>query len=57
MGPGRGPRPLDGVIIEKNVALGELVDTSTDLFKIADLSHLRVMAARLRRGPACAWMR
>jgi cobalt-zinc-cadmium efflux system membrane fusion protein len=34
----------DGVIIEKNVALGDLVDTSTDLFKIADLSRLRVMA-------------
>ena len=36
--------PLDGVIIEKNVARGELVDTSTDLFKIADLSRLRVIA-------------
>jgi cobalt-zinc-cadmium efflux system membrane fusion protein len=36
--------PWDGVIIEKNVALGDLVDTSTDLFKIADLSRLRVMA-------------
>ena len=32
------------MIIEKNVALGDLVDTSTDLFKIADLSRLRVMA-------------
>ena len=36
--------PWDGAIIEKNVALGDLVDTSTDLFKIADLSRLRVMA-------------
>ena len=36
--------PWNGVIIEKNVALGDLVDTSTDLFKIADLSRLRVMA-------------
>ncbi len=35
--------PWDGVIIEKNVALGDLVDTSTDLFKVADLSRLRVM--------------
>ena len=36
--------PLDGTIIERNVALGELVDTSTDLFKIADLSRLGVLA-------------
>ena len=36
--------PLDGVIIERNVALGDLVDTSTDLFKIADLSRLGVLA-------------
>ena len=31
-------------IIERNVALGELVDTSTDLFKIADLTRLGVLA-------------
>jgi len=36
--------PLDGTVIERNVALGELVDTSTDLFKIADLSRLGVLA-------------
>jgi cobalt-zinc-cadmium efflux system membrane fusion protein len=36
--------PFDGVIIERNVARGDLVDTSTDLFKIADLSRLRVVA-------------
>ena len=36
--------PLDGVILEKNIALGDLVDTNLDLFKIADLSRLRVMA-------------
>jgi len=36
--------PLDGAILEKNIALGDLVDTSLDLFKIADLSRLRVMA-------------
>jgi len=35
---------LDGVILEKNIALGDLVDTNLDLFKIADLSRLRVMA-------------
>ena len=36
--------PMDGVILEKNIALGDLVDTNLDLFKIADLSRLRVMA-------------
>ncbi len=36
--------PLDGTVIERNVALGELVDTTTDLFKIADLSRLGVLA-------------
>ena len=36
--------PLDGTVIERNVALGELVDTSSDLFKIADLSRLGVLA-------------
>ena len=35
---------MDGVILEKNIALGDLVDTNLDLFKIADLSRLRVMA-------------
>src|SRR5262249_21639111 len=28
--------PFDGVIVEKNVALGDIVDTATDLFKIAN---------------------
>jgi cobalt-zinc-cadmium efflux system membrane fusion protein len=36
--------PLDGTVIERNVTLGELVDTTTDLFKIADLSRLGVLA-------------
>ena len=36
--------PLDGVIIERNVTLGELVDTTNDLFKVADLSRLGVLA-------------
>ena len=36
--------PLDGTVIERNVALGELVDTSTDLFKLADLTRLGVLA-------------
>ncbi len=38
------PAPLDGTVIERNVALGDLVDTNIDLFKIADLSRLRVVA-------------
>ena len=36
--------PLDGVIIEGNAVLGDLVDTNLDLFKVADLSRLRVVA-------------
>ncbi len=36
--------PFDGTILEKNVALGDIVDTTTDLFKIADLSRLNVLA-------------
>src|SRR5262245_10928218 len=34
--------PLDGVILEKNVAAGDIVDTATDLFKVGDLSRLAV---------------
>jgi cobalt-zinc-cadmium efflux system membrane fusion protein len=36
--------PLDGVILEKNVTAGDIVDTSADLFKVGDLSHLMVWA-------------
>jgi cobalt-zinc-cadmium efflux system membrane fusion protein len=36
--------PLDGVIVERNAVLGDLVDTGVDLFMIADLSRLRVSA-------------
>jgi cobalt-zinc-cadmium efflux system membrane fusion protein len=36
--------PLDGVVVQSNVVLGDLVDTSTDLFQIADLSRLQVIA-------------
>jgi cobalt-zinc-cadmium efflux system membrane fusion protein len=36
--------PLDGVIVERNAVLGELVDTNIDLFMVADLSRLRVAA-------------
>jgi len=35
--------PLDGVILEKNIAVGDIVDTSLDLFKVADLTSLGVM--------------
>src|SRR5262249_36187269 len=34
--------PLAGVIVEKNLNLGDIVDTSQDLFRIADVSHLAV---------------
>jgi len=33
-----------GTILEKNIAVGDIVDTSTDLFKIADLGQLAVWA-------------
>jgi cobalt-zinc-cadmium efflux system membrane fusion protein len=36
--------PLDGTILERNIALRDLVDTNLDLFKIGDLTRLRVMA-------------
>jgi len=36
--------PLAGTVLEKNLAVGDIVDTATDLFKIADLSQLRVWA-------------
>jgi membrane fusion protein, heavy metal efflux system len=36
--------PLSGTILEVNLALGDIVATDTDLFKIADLTTLRVWA-------------
>ncbi len=36
--------PLHGVVLEKNLATGDIVDTNLDLFKIADLSKLAVLA-------------
>jgi cobalt-zinc-cadmium efflux system membrane fusion protein len=36
--------PQDGVIVERNAVLGDLVDSGIDLFMIADLSRLRVSA-------------
>jgi cobalt-zinc-cadmium efflux system membrane fusion protein len=34
--------PQDGVILEKNITIGDIVETTMDLFKIADLSQLIV---------------
>jgi cobalt-zinc-cadmium efflux system membrane fusion protein len=36
--------PLAGVIVEKNLNIGDIVDTSQDLFRIADVSRLAVWA-------------
>ncbi len=36
--------PIDGVIVEKNFNVGDIIDPSQDLFKIADLSRLLVLA-------------
>jgi hypothetical protein len=36
--------PREGVIVEMNVSDGLMVDTATDLFKIADLSYLSIQA-------------
>jgi cobalt-zinc-cadmium efflux system membrane fusion protein len=35
---------IDGVILEKNITTGDLVETTSDLFKIGDVSHLVVWA-------------
>jgi cobalt-zinc-cadmium efflux system membrane fusion protein len=35
--------PFDGTIVEKNVALGNIVDTTFDLYKVADLRKLGVL--------------
>ncbi len=36
--------PFDGVILEKNIVAGDIVNTDLDLFVVADLSVLGVMA-------------
>ncbi|MGZ3381147.1 MAG: efflux RND transporter periplasmic adaptor subunit, partial [Isosphaeraceae bacterium] len=36
--------PLAGTVLEKNFTVGDIVDTATDLFKIADLGQLRIWA-------------
>ena len=35
---------MDGVLVERNVNVGSIVDSSGDLFKLADLSRVRVLA-------------
>jgi cobalt-zinc-cadmium efflux system membrane fusion protein len=35
--------PAAGVVVEKNVAVGNIVDTTFDLYKIADLNYLGVL--------------
>jgi cobalt-zinc-cadmium efflux system membrane fusion protein len=35
---------LDGVVLERNVAVGDMISTDEDLFKVADLARLRVLA-------------
>jgi cobalt-zinc-cadmium efflux system membrane fusion protein len=36
--------PLDGVVVEKNLAVGDIIDTTNDLFKVASLSPMTVWA-------------
>jgi cobalt-zinc-cadmium efflux system membrane fusion protein len=36
--------PLSGTVLEKNLAVGDIIDTTTDLFKVADMSRLCVWA-------------
>ena len=36
--------PLDGIILERNVTIGDLVGVGADMFKIGDLTTLGVMA-------------
>jgi len=36
--------PLDGVVLERNVSIGEIVETGFDMFKIADVSRMGVLA-------------
>jgi cobalt-zinc-cadmium efflux system membrane fusion protein len=36
--------PFDGVVVEKNLAVGDIIDTTNDLFKVASLSSMIVWA-------------
>ena len=34
--------PIDGTVVEKNITMGDIVDTNDELFKVADLSVMSV---------------
>jgi membrane fusion protein, heavy metal efflux system len=36
--------PLDGIVVEKNVSMGDIIDTTSDLFKVANVDSLTVWA-------------
>jgi cobalt-zinc-cadmium efflux system membrane fusion protein len=36
--------PLDGVVVEKNLSVGDIIDTTSDLFKVASLGQMTVWA-------------
>jgi cobalt-zinc-cadmium efflux system membrane fusion protein len=36
--------PFDGVVVEKNLAVGDIIDTTNDLFKVASLQQMTVWA-------------
>jgi cobalt-zinc-cadmium efflux system membrane fusion protein len=36
--------PFDGVVVEKNLAVGDIIDTTNDLFKVASLGQMIVWA-------------
>lgn len=36
--------PISGTIVEKNIAVGDYIDSDIDIFKIADLSRMDVLA-------------
>jgi len=36
--------PLDGVVLERNISIGEIVDTNFDMFKVADIRRMGVLA-------------
>lgn len=37
--------PIDGTILERNLTVGDIVDSNVDLFKVADLSRLLVVTS------------
>ena len=51
----RCARRIDGTVIERKVTLGQAVERATDAFKIADTSHVWVIARPLREGSVRAF--